>query len=399
MSDADPNETDIRAPQPGHFLAWIWSVGQLFLALAITTAFLVFLLVVPVHHPSEGGERRRPPSPVKVIGPGLISVASDSAIRGRLITTQARRERIRDAVMMVTGRVAASLRPGTGKGEEFWQFDAPEVLTAHTDWEKARADIEFTVKLLDQAKELDRSRLDAQEKVVERVRKLVAAGSDTPKDLALERANLLQLRIQGRKEIHEAETAVRVARRAEAAAARQLQQAGLDPGLLTNVTSDVDIVLADVPEGMLKRVKVGQGCEARFFGFPDQVFPGKVNSIAPVLSRERRSLRVLFVIDDPDDKLRPGMFAEIGLGTDPRDAVLVPAEAVLHVGRTDYVLVEQGEETWRVTEVQVGEARGGDVEVLYGLKGGEKIIARGAVLFKPTVVRSLQPDAGKGAGR
>jgi cobalt-zinc-cadmium efflux system membrane fusion protein len=398
MTNAPP-EAATPSPAPS-LLARAWSAGQLLLALAITTAFLAYLLVVPGHGPRDRpAERRRPPSAVEVVGPGLFRVAADSPARARMALDQARRERVRDAVMTVTGRVAASLRPGGGKGKEFWQFDAPDVLTAHTDWLKARADIVFTEKQLEQVKELAQAKLDAQEKVVARTTKLVAAGTEAGKELATEKANLLQARIQGRKDTHEAETAVRVARRAEAASARQLQQAGLDPDLLRNATSDMDIVLADVPEGMLKRVKVGQGCEARFFGFADQVFPGKVSSIAPVLSRERRSLRVLFVVDDPNDQLRPGMFAEIGLGTDPRDAVLVPADAVLHVGRADYVLVADGE-GWRVTEVQVGEARNGDVEVLYGLSGGEKVIAKGAVLFKPTVVRSLEADAGrKGAGR
>jgi multidrug efflux pump subunit AcrA (membrane-fusion protein) len=156
----------------------------------------------------------------------------------------------------------------------------------------------------------------------------------------------------------------------------------------------MDIVLADVPEGRLNRVKVGQGCQATFFGIPNQRFSGKVTSIAPVLSKERRSLRVLFVINDPDDKLRPGMFAEIGLGTDPRDAILATADGVLHIGRADYVLTAAEDmNTWRVTEVQVGEPHGGEVEILDGLKDGERIIGKGAILFKPLVIRSLQSSA------
>ena len=57
--------------------------------------------------------------------------------------------------------------------------------------------------------------------------------------------------------------------------------------------------MADVPEGVMARVKLGQGCEAKFFGFPDQPFSGHVRAISPVLSKERRSLRVLFAISDP----------------------------------------------------------------------------------------------------
>src|SRR5262249_52501848 len=157
----------------------------------------------------------------------------------------------------------------------------------------------------------------------------VKGGTDSEKDLAAAQADLLQAKLQGRKDIYEAETAIRVAMRNEAATSRQLQQAGLEPALLNSVTSDVDIVMAEVAEGFLTRGKVGQGCEARFFGIPDKIFKGTVNSISPVVAKDRRSLRVLFMIDDPSDELRPGMFAEIGLGTDAREALLAPAEGVL----------------------------------------------------------------------
>jgi multidrug efflux pump subunit AcrA (membrane-fusion protein) len=195
--------------------------------------------------------------------------------------------------------------------------------------------------------------------------------------------------------VYEAETAVRVAQRNEAAAARQLQQAGLDPAMLTSVTSDVDIVMADVPETYLGRVRVGQGCQARFFGIPDQVFTGRVKSIAPVVSKERRSLRVLFTVDDLKDQLRPGMFAEIGLGTDARDALLAPAEGVVHVGRADYMLVgADAPDTWRVTEVRVGELRGGEIELLSGVRAGDRVLGQGAILLKPFVVAAAGPTGG-----
>ena len=196
--------------------------------------------------------------------------------------------------------------------------------------------------------------------------------------MAAAQADLKQAEVQGRKDTHESETAVRVAQRNEAALSRQLQLAGLDPDLLKSVNSDVDLVMADVPESFLMRVRIGQGCEARFFGIPDKVFPGHVRSIAPVLSKERRSLRVLFTVQDLKDELRPGMFAEIGLGTDERQALLIPADGVIHVGRTDYVLTAAGPAaTWRVAAVDVGDVTGGRVEVHSGLKAGDRVVGGG----------------------
>jgi multidrug efflux pump subunit AcrA (membrane-fusion protein) len=277
-------------------------------------------------------------------------------------------------------------------GSDYWQFNAPEVLTAFTDWQKAKADIAFTRTQLVAVRELAEARLDTQQKVVERLVRLVAAGTDTEKDLAAARADLKQAEITGRKDTYEAETAVRMAERNEAALSRQLQQAGLDPALLLSVTSDVDIVMADVPETFLDWVKVGQGCEARFFGVPGQVFTGRVQSIAAVISKERRSLRVLFIITDPKKQLRPGLFAEIGLGTDARDALLAPSEGVIHVGRSDFMLIgADTPNTWRVTEVRIGELRGSEVEVVMGLQPGDKVLGRSAILLKPLVVTAIGP--------
>lgn len=390
------------------------SGGQFVLALAITVAVLAYLLFAPTSRP-EVADTRQPSTTETAaasVGPGLVRIDPNSPLGQKLQVVTARPIRTTAPVVVVTGTVAASLRPGsvqappvgsaavigpaavTRQGDDYWQFNSPEVLTAFTDWQKARADIRFGQTQLAAVRDLAATNADAQRKLVDRLVKLVRAGTDTEKDLAAAKADLIKAEIQGRKDIHEAETAVRVAQRNEAALARQLQQAGLDPVLLTSVTSDVDIVMADVPETYLNRVRVGQGSEARFFGIPDQVFAGRVQSIAPVITKERRSLRILFTIDDLKDQLRPGMFAEIGLGTDAREALLVPADGVVHVSRNDYMFVAaDAPHTWRVTEVRVGELRGGEVEVLAGVRPEDRVLGKGAVLLKPFVVAATQGGA------
>src|SRR5439155_4676098 len=103
------------------------------------------------------------------------------------------------------------------------------------------ADITFARAQLVAVSNLAQSRMAAQEKVVERLKNTVKAGTDPQATLITEGFNLEQIRIQAKKDVHEADTAVRVAVRNEAAAARQLQQAGLDPDPLRSVTSDIDI--------------------------------------------------------------------------------------------------------------------------------------------------------------
>jgi len=240
---------------------------------------------------------------------------------------------------------------------------------------------------------LNEERISAQTKVVARMEKLVMAGTETEKDLAVERTNLIQAQIQGRKEIHEAETAVTLARRAEATLARQLQQAGLEPTTLRSAAAEGEIVVAEVPERVMSRVRLGMTCVVRFFALPDRVFTGKVSSISPIISKDKRTLNVQFTVKDPENVVRPGMFAEIGLGTDKRQALLMPADGVLHVGDKEYALLGTEAGDWKITEVDTGELRGARLEVLAGLKAGDRVLGKGAILLKPEVVRALQLPA------
>ena len=408
-------------PAPRSRLAAIGSAGQFVVALAVTVGVLVYLLSTPASKPEEPpDERGAADEPVRVTAP-YLRVEPNTPLAAKLRTAEVRPTRIAAPTLTVTGTVVASLRPGKGekggwaallpwlrRSSDYWQFNSPDVLTTFTDWQKARADITFATNQLLRVREAAVARTAAQRELVATTRRLEAGGTETKKQLALEEAALRQYEIQEQKEIYEAETAIRIAERSEGATARQLQQAGLDSAMLGSVTSDVDLVMADVPEGFLGRVKVGDGCEARFFGIPDQVFVGRVKSIAPVLAKDRRSLRVLFTVDDLKDQLRPGMFAEIGLGTDARDALLAPAEGVVHVGRADYLLVatpddrrpgdrsasDGGAGVWRVTPVEVGELREGRVEILKGLTAGDRVLGQGSILLKPVIAKAVQLNGG-----
>jgi hypothetical protein len=296
-------------------------------------------------------------------------------------------------VLPVTGNTLATLRPGTGDAKDAWQFATPDLLSAFTDWEKSIVDLQFQKDQLVAVRDLSNYRVEAQKEVVDRMEKLMQAGTERLKDVIAERVNLRQFEIQGKKDIHEAENAVKVAQKTEAALARQLQQAGLEPTSLRSAAAEGEIVVAEVPERAVSLVRLGMTCEVRFIALPNRVFTGQVSGISPVVVKDKRILNVQFIVKDLDNVIRPGMFAVIGLGTDPRQALLMPADGVLHVGDKDYALVETGPDTWHVTEVQTGEVHGGNIEVLSGLKAGDRVLGQGAILLKPPVVRAVQAAA------
>jgi len=342
-----------------------------------------------------------PPSPapdagtevVRVAGPRLIGVRPGSSLAAKLDVRRVAAERTTAPLLNVTGSIVARLAPGKDNPEARWDFSQLEIATTYADWLRARAEEPYATQQLAKMRQLTAARIAAQTEVVDRLRHLVKAGTDAPRDLAKAEADLVQTQIEGQKQIFEAETALKNATRARATLQRQLFQAGVDPELLDGAKDGTAILVAEVPESRMGIVRAGQSAEARFFALPGEAFTGRVSSLAPALASDRRTLRVFFELDDPQSRLRPGIFAEVGLGTEPREGLLVPSDAVLHVGRSDYVLVQTPDGLWRVTEVQVGEARATDVEILSGLAPGDTIVGSGAILLKPLVVEALQPPS------
>ena len=373
------------------------SIGQFGIALGLTVAFLAYLLFAPstLVRSEAKGSKAKELAAVQLAGPMMIQVRSGTPFDNRIEKHQAEMKRISDPMLVVNGRVAASLRPASssenspGQPRDIWQFESIEILNAFNDWQKSQADIIFTQTQLAQTNSLNEARLDAQNQRITRLERLVNAGTDSANSLASEKATLIETKLLGSKEIHEAANAVLIARRSEAASAKLLQQEGIEPSLLRTATSDVDIVIADVPEGRWHHVRIGQACQCTFLGVPGVNFSGTIDSISPVLSKGRRALRVLFKIHDPDDILRPGMFSEVGLGTEEREALVIPADGILHIERSDYVLLETDPGFWKVTEVTVGEPRNGDVEILAGISANQIVLGKGAILFKPLVVDAL----------
>ncbi|WP_326502326.1 efflux RND transporter periplasmic adaptor subunit [Methylomicrobium sp. Wu6] len=326
---------------------------------------------------------------VKLAGPRIVAVQAGSLLEQKLDISVVLRDQITTPLLLATGSVVAHLAPGSNPSEDRWQFNTIELSGVYADWQRARAEKEFNIKRLTKIRELTAAQTQSQGLVVERLRKLVATGTEAIRDLTAAEANLLQVQLEGQKAVYEAETALTVATRNRAALERTLLQDGVDPVLLENAASGTSLIKADVPELKISLVSAGQACVAKFYGLPGQTFNGKVKSLAPALSAEQHTLRVFFELPDVNNKFKPGMYAEIGLGTDPRMAILVPSDAVLHSKNADFVFIGNGPGLWKITEVQVGESIGDKVEILAGLQGGEKIIGTGAILLKPMLVQAL----------
>ena len=76
----------------------------------------------------------------------------------------------------------------------------------------------------------------------------------------------------------------------------------------------------------------------------------------------------------------------------------MPAAGVVHVGRHDHALVEAGDpRTWKVVRVQLAETFGDDVEVISGVREGDRVMGNGAILMKMYIGKVTQQQPGPAA--
>lgn len=379
-----------------------WFKAIALIALTACAGGAAYVYGVPLlrHDPPPAAEHPTPTvttTAVRVAGPRLITVTPDTPLAAKLHPDTVRRGTTATPLLTVTGSVAARLGPAAMTGDEHWDFATAEVASAYGDWVGGRADAEAAQTLLAKVKELVAAKIKNYQDIVDRYRHLMEQGAGAPKDYAQAQSDLLQGQIQGATDVYQAEVTLRGARRKLALTERQLLALGVDPAALAKGTVGSALVVADVPEAYVSQVREGQACEARFVAYPGQTFAAKVSKLAPSLAKDSRTLRVIFELDDPDGKLRPGLFADIGLGTEKRDVLTVAAEAVLHIGRADYVLTAAGPGDYQVAEVKLIEPHNGRVEVT-GLADGTTVVGPGAILLKPLVVRALADGNGHGGG-
>ena len=162
----------------------------------------------------------------------------------------------------------------------------------------------------------------------------------------------------------------------------------LSPGSPIVPLEQLDPIYVDfsLPERELNRVAVGQQIEVAVQAFPDRVFTGTIAATDPGVDTGTRSFRLRATLQNPEQKLRPGMFAEISVVMPETEAVLTtPATAISYNPYGNFVfLVEAGEEGHTVQRRQVttGQTRGNRVAVTEGLDAGERVVSAGQVKLR-----------------
>ena len=135
----------------------------------------------------------------------------------------------------------------------------------------------------------------------------------------------------------------------------------------TEIMSLVDLssvwLQAEVFESQTDWVMESQSAEARLNYLPGEVFSGRVDYVYPVLDPKTRTLQVRLRFDNPNERLKPNMYARVTIfGKSHPSALSIPREALIRGQDVDRVVVALGDGNFTVHEVMSGIESGNWVE-------------------------------------
>ena len=150
----------------------------------------------------------------------------------------------------------------------------------------------------------------------------------------------------------------------------------VEPGTTLYEVADLSTIWisADIYESEVAAVTLNQPASVTFAAYPGETFRGNVSYIYPTLNTEARTVRVRLELPNPGLKLKPGMFGTVTVQTDAVRTLVVPKEAVLDTGLRQLVFLDRGEGAYAPYPVKLGRRSQDDVEVLEGLKEGDRIV-------------------------
>ena len=320
------------------------------------------------HEEDAATAAKAPPVAVAVTGVAVQSLWDEEEVVGNVEAAQR-------AVLSakVTGVIdSLKVAPGArvARGEVLATIDAREI----------RARLDSAVAAQDQAK-----------KDFARIERLLQSGSSTRQEFE---AAMTRLRTADAGLV-EARTMLQyteIAAPFDGVVTRKLIEVGdlATPGkpLLEMENSSLLRFECQIPEALIDRVQMGAELPVAIDA-AGAALTGKVSEIAPSASAGSRTFLVKLDLP-PAEKLRAGQFGRVSVPVRERPAVLVVEGAVVRRGQIESVFViEEG--VARLRLVKTGRRHNGQVEIISGLAGGEKVASKDAHLLRDGAAVEVAP--------
>ena len=160
-----------------------------------------------------------------------------------------------------------------------------------------------------------------------------------------------------------------------------LQSGSATPAFTIADTTSVWL-LANVREADAALVKPGQAVEVHVLAYPKRAFKARLTYVSALVDPNTHRIPVRAEIDNHDGALKPEMFANFKILTsDAAESPAVPQSAIIYEGDAAHVWVVEGNGLIAYRAIRTGRDNGGLIEVLEGLKPGERIVTKGGLFI------------------
>lgn len=132
-------------------------------------------------------------------------------------------------------------------------------------------------------------------------------------------------------------------------------------------------IIADIYEYELSAVRVGQPVSVTLSYLPGRQWSSLIDYIYPFISAETRTAKVRLTLPNADGQLKPQMFTNVEIRIALGKRLSIPDSAVIDTGRGQVVYVDRGNGIFEPREIRIGLQAEGAVEVLRGLKAGDRV--------------------------
>jgi cobalt-zinc-cadmium efflux system membrane fusion protein len=167
----------------------------------------------------------------------------------------------------------------------------------------------------------------------------------------------------------------------------QYVQAGSATPQFTVADTSSVWLLANVRETDAAQVKLGQSVEVHVPAYPNRVFKARLTYVSAVVDPVTHRLPVRAEIGNRDGALKPEMFANFRILTsEASESPAVPQSAVVYEGAAAHVWVVAGDGLLGLRSIRTGRSNDGLIEVLEGLKLGEKVVTQGGLFIDQAAV-------------
>jgi cobalt-zinc-cadmium efflux system membrane fusion protein len=311
------------------------------------------------------------------------------------------------------GRVMKLLaKPGdtVQRGQPLFTVEATDMVQAQNDFIAAATALNKARSQLNLAQIIDKRQRDLYEgkavplKEVQQARAILDAAENDARssEVALEAARN-RLRILGKTDQEIAEFRDKGTISPEtpiyAPIAGTVVQRKVGPGQYVGTSSsDPAFVIGDlstvwlmayVRETDAPKVRIGQQLDFTVLAYPDEIFRANIIYVGAALDPNTRRLPVRATIQNSNGLLKPEMFASVGIFTDEGDAwAAVPREAVIYEGPNARVWVVHDDKAIEARPIKTGVISGKLIQVLEGLKPGDKVITKGTLFIDRAAIGS-----------